>query len=149
MPAAYVKSAAVPTVRPRPVLVANKSNDHLSGSLIFFRHRRRNLSREARIERIFQRMTDVTAEIMARGCAGDPAAAVREAREKLTSSASCECRFDVELLRLFAKGYRTAAPPHGCPPRGARGARRHMGRHERSPDLARPRFRGARRGLPA
>jgi two-component system cell cycle sensor histidine kinase PleC len=82
----------------------------LSGSLILFRHRRRNLSREARIERIFQRMTDVTAEIIARGCAGDPAAAVREAREKLTSSASCECGFDVELLRLFAKGYRSSGP---------------------------------------
>ena len=55
-------------------------------------------------------MTDVTAEIIARGCAGDPAAAVREAREKLTSSASCECGFDVELLRLFAKGYRSSGP---------------------------------------
>jgi hypothetical protein len=110
MLAASVKSAAVLTVRPRPVLIANKSNDRLSGSLILFRHRRRNLSREARIERIFQRMTDVTAEIIARGCAGDPAAAVREAREKLTSSASCECGFDVELLRLFAKGYRSSGP---------------------------------------
>jgi len=55
-------------------------------------------------------MTDVTAEIIARGCAGDPAAAVREAREKLTLSASCECGFDVELLRLFAKGYRSSGP---------------------------------------
>jgi hypothetical protein len=51
--AAAVKSAAVLTVRPRPVLVANKSNDRLSWSLIFFRHRRHNLSREAKIERIF------------------------------------------------------------------------------------------------
>ena len=52
MTAASVNSAAVLSVRPRPVLVANKSNDRLRGSLIFFRHRRRNLSREARIERV-------------------------------------------------------------------------------------------------
>jgi hypothetical protein len=40
MPAALVQGAAVPTVRPRPAFV-------------FFRHRRRNLSREARIEWVF------------------------------------------------------------------------------------------------
>ena len=121
MPAASVESAAVLIVRPRPVIVAYKSNDRLSGSLIFFRHGRRNLSREARIERIFQRMTDVTAEMIERGCTGDPGAAVREAREKLTSSASGQCGFDVELLRLFAKGYRSSGPAMAvyarCPPR--------------------------------
>jgi hypothetical protein len=53
MPAAPVQGAAVPTVRPRPAFVAYKSNGRLSGSLIFFRHRRRNLSREARIEWVF------------------------------------------------------------------------------------------------
>ena len=62
-------------------------------------------------------MTDVTAEMIARGRAGEPAAAmrrgrlaaeVREAREKLTSSPACQCGFDVELLRLFAKGYRSS-----------------------------------------
>jgi hypothetical protein len=52
-PAAPVQSAAVPTVRPRPALVAYKSNGRLSGSLILFRHCRRNLSREARIEWVF------------------------------------------------------------------------------------------------
>ncbi len=64
-------------------------------------------------------MTDVTAEIIARGCASDPAAAtrrgrlaaaLREAREKLTPSASSQSGFDVELLRLFAKGRRSSAP---------------------------------------
>ncbi|MGH6857521.1 MAG: sensor histidine kinase, partial [Methylocella sp.] len=63
-------------------------------------------------------MTDVTAEFIARG-AGDPAAAtrrgrlaaeVRESREKLRSSASCQCGFDIELLRLFAKGRRSSGP---------------------------------------
>jgi two-component system cell cycle sensor histidine kinase PleC len=119
MPAASVKRAAVLSVRPRPVLVANKSNYRLSGSLIFLRHRRRNLSPEARIERVFLRMTDVTAEIITRGHAGEPAAAmrrgrlaaeVREAREKLTSSPASQCGFDVELLRLFAKGRRSSGP---------------------------------------
>ncbi len=64
-------------------------------------------------------MTDVTAEIIARGCAGDPAAATRrellaaavcDMREKLTSSASSQCGFDAELLRLFAKGRRSSGP---------------------------------------
>src|SRR5580704_14952226 len=64
-------------------------------------------------------MTNVTAEMIARGRAGDPAAAprrgslapeVRDAREKLTSSALCQCGFDVELLRLFAKGRRSSGP---------------------------------------
>ena len=64
-------------------------------------------------------MTDVTAETIARGRSGDSAAAqrrgglaadVREAREKLTSSASCQWGFDVELLRLFAKGRRSSGP---------------------------------------
>jgi hypothetical protein len=53
MSVAFVKSAAVLTVRPGPGSVANKSNDHLSGSLTSFRHRRRNLACEARIERVF------------------------------------------------------------------------------------------------
>lgn len=53
MPAASVKSLAVLTVRPRPVLVANQLNDRFSGSFISFRHRRHDLSREARIERVF------------------------------------------------------------------------------------------------
>jgi two-component system, cell cycle sensor histidine kinase PleC len=63
-------------------------------------------------------MTDLTAEIIARGCAGDPAdarrerlaAEVREAREKLTSSASVRSDIEVELLRLFAKGRRSSGP---------------------------------------
>jgi two-component system cell cycle sensor histidine kinase PleC len=64
-------------------------------------------------------MTDVTAEIIARGCAGDPAAATRRgrlaaelraAREKLTPPASSQSGFDVELLRLFAKGRRSSGP---------------------------------------
>ncbi|MGA7385139.1 MAG: HAMP domain-containing sensor histidine kinase [Methylocella sp.] len=64
-------------------------------------------------------MTDVTAEMIERGCADDPAAAtrrgclaaeVREGREKLTSSASGQCGFDIELLRLFAKGRRSSGP---------------------------------------
>jgi two-component system cell cycle sensor histidine kinase PleC len=64
-------------------------------------------------------MTDVTAEIIALGCAVDPAAAtmrgrlaaeIREAREKLTPSASSQSGFDVEVLRLFAKGRRSSGP---------------------------------------
>src|ERR1700730_18763176 len=64
-------------------------------------------------------MTNVTAEMIARGRASDPAEAprrgslapeVRDAREKLTSSASCQCGFAVELLRLFAKGRRSSGP---------------------------------------
>ncbi|MGH6823614.1 MAG: sensor histidine kinase, partial [Methylocella sp.] len=63
-------------------------------------------------------MTDVAAELVARG-ADDPAAAarrgrlaaeVRDARERLTSSESGECGFDIELLRLFAKGRRSSGP---------------------------------------
>ncbi|MGH6843249.1 MAG: histidine kinase dimerization/phospho-acceptor domain-containing protein, partial [Methylocella sp.] len=63
-------------------------------------------------------MTDVTAEIAARSAGGTAtatqrgrlAAELREAREKLTSSASSQCGFDVELLRLFAKGRRSSGP---------------------------------------
>src|ERR1700730_18447213 len=64
-------------------------------------------------------MTNVTAEMIARGRAGDPADAPRrgslapeerDAREKLTSSALCYCRFHVELLALFAKGRRSRGP---------------------------------------
>jgi two-component system, cell cycle sensor histidine kinase PleC len=64
-------------------------------------------------------MTDVAAEIIALRCAVDPAAAtrrgrlaaeIREAREKLTPSASSQPSFDVELLRLFAKGRRSSGP---------------------------------------
>jgi two-component system, cell cycle sensor histidine kinase PleC len=38
------------------------------------------------------------------------ASEVREAREKLTWTPLSECGFDIELLRLFAKGRRSAAP---------------------------------------
>jgi two-component system, cell cycle sensor histidine kinase PleC len=63
-------------------------------------------------------MTDLTAEIIARERSGDLAAArrrrlaaeVRETREKLMSSASGQRSFDIELLRLFAKGRRSSAP---------------------------------------
>jgi two-component system, cell cycle sensor histidine kinase PleC len=64
-------------------------------------------------------MTDLPAEIIARGSVADPAAAarrgrlaaeVREAREKLTSSASGKSGVDAELLRLFAKGHRSSGP---------------------------------------
>ncbi|MGH6795805.1 MAG: sensor histidine kinase, partial [Methylocella sp.] len=64
-------------------------------------------------------MTDVTAEIIALGCAVDPAAAnrrrrlaaeIREARENLRPSASSLAGFDIELLRLFANGRRSSGP---------------------------------------
>jgi two-component system cell cycle sensor histidine kinase PleC len=60
-------------------------------------------------------MTEVTAEMIARGRGADPktvaqrrrlAARVREAREKLTSAGSGHRSFDVELLQLFARGRR-------------------------------------------
>jgi hypothetical protein len=53
-PPAPMESARVPATRSRPAFVANKSNDCLSGSLIFFQHRLRNLSSAAKIERVFQ-----------------------------------------------------------------------------------------------
>lgn len=49
-----MESARVSATRSRPAFVANKSNDCLSGSLIFFQHRLRNLSSAAKIERVFQ-----------------------------------------------------------------------------------------------
>ena len=64
-------------------------------------------------------MTNVTADRIALEYAGDPAAAMprghlaaemREAREKLTASASSHYGFDLELLRLFAKGRRSSGP---------------------------------------
>jgi two-component system cell cycle sensor histidine kinase PleC len=64
-------------------------------------------------------MTDVTADNIALGCAavkvaamprGRLAAEVREAREKLTSAAPSRYGFDIELLRLFAKGRRSSGP---------------------------------------
>src|SRR5208282_1259909 len=64
-------------------------------------------------------MTNVTADRIALEYAGDPAAAmprghlaaeVREAREKLTASTSSHYGFDIELLRLFAKGRRSSGP---------------------------------------
>jgi two-component system, cell cycle sensor histidine kinase PleC len=62
-------------------------------------------------------MTDVTTEIIALGHRNGPvkgrgrlASEVREAREKLTWTPLSERGFDIELLRLFAKGRRSAAP---------------------------------------
>jgi two-component system, cell cycle sensor histidine kinase PleC len=64
-------------------------------------------------------MTNITADTIALGMAGDRVAAmprgrlaaeVREAREKLTSSAPPRYAFDVDLLRLFARGRRSSAP---------------------------------------
>lgn len=63
-------------------------------------------------------MSEVTAEMIERGRAGDPRVAaerrrlsrkVREAREKLTSSGSGHRTFDVELLRLYATRRRGAS----------------------------------------
>src|SRR6202012_3523382 len=62
-------------------------------------------------------MTEVTAEMIARGRGADPktvaqrrrlSARVREAREKLTSAGSGHRSFDVELLQLFARGRRVS-----------------------------------------
>jgi two-component system, cell cycle sensor histidine kinase PleC len=62
-------------------------------------------------------MTDVTTDIFALGRSNEPvkgrgrlATEVREAREKLTWTPLSECGFDIELLRLFAKGRRSSAP---------------------------------------
>ena len=64
-------------------------------------------------------MTNLTAGPIAFGIAGDPRAAVprgrlapevRDAREKLTSSAPSQHAFDIELLHLFARGRRSSAP---------------------------------------
>ena len=65
-------------------------------------------------------MSEVTAEMIARGRGADPenaahrrrlASRVREAREKLTSSGTGHRAFDVELLHLFADARRNAALP--------------------------------------
>jgi two-component system cell cycle sensor histidine kinase PleC len=65
-------------------------------------------------------MSEVTAEMIARGRGGDPESAaqrrrlavrVREVREKLTSSGTGHRAFDVELLHLFAVARRNAAAP--------------------------------------
>jgi two-component system, cell cycle sensor histidine kinase PleC len=64
-------------------------------------------------------MTNVTADTIALGIAGDRVAAVsrehqgakvREAHEKPASSTLSQYGFDVELLRLFARGRRSSAP---------------------------------------
>ncbi len=62
-------------------------------------------------------MTDLTTEIFALGYSSEPAkgrgrlaSEVREAREKLTWTPLSGCGFDIELLRVFAKGRRSAAP---------------------------------------
>jgi hypothetical protein len=81
------------------------------------RHRRRDLYSEPKIARDLLRMADVTTEIVTLGHCnglvkgrGRLASEVREAREKLTWTPLSECGFDIELLRLFAKGRRSAAP---------------------------------------
>jgi hypothetical protein len=84
-------------------------------SLSFFHHRLQvGLSK-----RVFQKMTNVTADAIALGLAGGRVAAVsrehqdaevREAREKPASSALSQYGFDVELVRLFARGRRSSAP---------------------------------------
>jgi two-component system cell cycle sensor histidine kinase PleC len=65
-------------------------------------------------------MSEVTAEMIARGRGADPETAaqrrrlafrVREAREKLTSSGTGHRAFDVELLHLFALARRNATVP--------------------------------------
>src|SRR3954453_20184766 len=65
-------------------------------------------------------MSEVTAEIIARGRGTDPdsvaqrrrlAFRMREVREKLTSSGTGDRAFDVELLHLFALARRGAAGP--------------------------------------
>jgi two-component system cell cycle sensor histidine kinase PleC len=65
-------------------------------------------------------MSEVTAEMIARGRGADPESAaqrrrlafrVREARERLTSSGTGHRAFDVELLHLFAIARRNAAAP--------------------------------------
>ena len=65
-------------------------------------------------------MSEVTAEMIARGRGADPESAaqrrrlafrVREVREKLTSSGTGHRAFDVELLHLFAIARRNAAAP--------------------------------------
>jgi len=64
-------------------------------------------------------MTNVTFDPLALGNGGGRAATevrgrlaaeVREVREKLTSSALSHYGFDIELLRLFAKGRRSSSP---------------------------------------
>jgi two-component system cell cycle sensor histidine kinase PleC len=62
-------------------------------------------------------MTYVSADIVAFDPAARPAnsrgrlaSEVREAREKLTSEPLAGCRFDNELLRLFAKRFKSAVP---------------------------------------
>src|ERR1035437_10165721 len=64
-------------------------------------------------------MSEVTAEMIERGRGVDPkvtahkrriASKVRETREKLTSSGTGHRAFDIELLRIFARSRRGAAP---------------------------------------
>jgi hypothetical protein len=68
------ETAGAPATRPRPAFVANKSNDRLRGSLIFFQDRLRNLSSAVKIEPVFQRMTNVTFDPLALGNGGGTAA---------------------------------------------------------------------------
>jgi two-component system cell cycle sensor histidine kinase PleC len=64
-------------------------------------------------------MSEVTAEMIARGRFKDPSAqerrrranSVRETRERLTSSGTGNVAFDLELLRLYAEGRKAALPP--------------------------------------
>ena len=64
-------------------------------------------------------MSEVTAEMIERGRGVDPrvnaqkrriASKVRETREKLTSSGTGHRAFDIELLRIFARSRKSAAP---------------------------------------
>ncbi|MCI4677793.1 HAMP domain-containing histidine kinase [Rhodoblastus acidophilus] len=66
-------------------------------------------------------MSEVTAEMIARGRFAEAGARerrrmagrMREARERLTSSGAGNVRFDVELLRLYARSRRAAILPQG------------------------------------
>ena len=64
-------------------------------------------------------MSEITAEMIARGRGADPqslqnrrrlALDIRKSREKLTSTGTGHRAYDVELLRLFARNHRAAAP---------------------------------------
>jgi hypothetical protein len=98
---------------PRPAFVANKSSNLLSSPLIFLRQRLHDLSSEPKIARVFRRMTNVTAETITRGYGGGAAApsarlAAEASEERPSASQFCEYAFELELLRLSARGRRSS-----------------------------------------
>ena len=115
---ANTKADAAAVFRPGQGQVGKKSSDFSPKPLAFFRQRRLyNICRKLKIARDSYGMTAVSTDFAALDPLTGPARSrsrlapeVREAREKSTLVPLSDCRFDNELLRLFAKRFKCAIP---------------------------------------